>query len=734
MRGPRKGGAGGDRVAAAAADGVVGRVTSAPVSLREWAERVLFGTSLADKLWRPPAWCDSDRGQGCGDVQAPARDRSLRIAPARHAEALPESLDDPAARGQLFHFFANHELLAAELMALCLLRFPDAPAAFRRGVASTLGDEQRHLRGYLSAMAASSTTLGQYPLGGFLWRVMSPMTDVRDYAAHMALTFEQANLDFALHYARRLEAVGDDDGAQRLRQVHRDEITHVAHGRVWFERWRDRGPSLLQAHLRALRPPMTLRRARGIGFDRVGRHAAGFDDAYIDEIEHYEGSRGRPVTVYELHPTAEHDVALRGGYSPDAATRELIEDLAWMPMFMARPGDVVVASTVPTPAFVARQRAAGFAIPQWFDRRAPPARSDIAAVLPWGWGPEARRRLAPWIRLAADGPPPVETDGPRLSKLTWHDLGAEIAAQEPEGCFGPWASGRIAASVDEVVAVADEYRSLGWPRVVVKAPWGAAGRGMLRIDDARPAPAQRNWLTRTLARQCAVLVEPWLRATADTSIRLVVARDGSFSIDDVGRFVTDARGQYLGAVLGPLSRAVPPSLARALHGHGRDRGRQRRVVERLATAVAQRVHALGYAGPVGIDGVLARDLDDTVRWRPLVEVNARPTFGHVVTGIARQLAPRIPGVWMLLRPEDVRAGLELPGLVAALDDALPPSFAASGRLAAGVVVGGDPTRCRRVLPLALVGRPIPQLLAILAAVAPQAAERIRAALGRADDA
>ena len=41
-------------------------------------------------------------------------------------------VEDERDRGRLLHFFANHELLATELMALVLLRFPAAPAAGAR--------------------------------------------------------------------------------------------------------------------------------------------------------------------------------------------------------------------------------------------------------------------------------------------------------------------------------------------------------------------------------------------------------------------------------------------------------------------------------------------------------------------------------------------------------------------------------------------------------------------------
>ena len=133
---------------------------------RQWAERVLLGRTLEDKLWRPEAITDERPGPAIEPPPRPGRPPGLApsdeaaVAPPKEAELL-----DPRARGRLLHGFANHELLALELMALALLRFPDAPPSFRRGLVRTLGEEQEHLRLYLRRMGELGVELGEQPLG-----------------------------------------------------------------------------------------------------------------------------------------------------------------------------------------------------------------------------------------------------------------------------------------------------------------------------------------------------------------------------------------------------------------------------------------------------------------------------------------------------------------------------------------------------------------------------------------
>src|SRR5687767_11168115 len=125
------------------------------MELRQLAEQILFATTLEEKLRCPANITDEQPGRALASPVAPGRSAELRFKPQGTGQGeFPGAhrLEKESERGRLLHFFANHELLATELMALALLKFPDAPTAFRRGVLQTLKDEQEHTRLYLRRM------------------------------------------------------------------------------------------------------------------------------------------------------------------------------------------------------------------------------------------------------------------------------------------------------------------------------------------------------------------------------------------------------------------------------------------------------------------------------------------------------------------------------------------------------------------------------------------------------
>src|SRR5712671_2598414 len=137
------------------------------MELRDFAEQVLFATTLDEKLQWPEVITDNRPGSQLVTPDAPGRPAELRFKPQGSGKAdFPgvHRLERAGERGRLLHFFANHELLATELMALLLLRFPDAPAAFRRGVFQTLKDEQRHTSLYVQRMRECALQFGELPV------------------------------------------------------------------------------------------------------------------------------------------------------------------------------------------------------------------------------------------------------------------------------------------------------------------------------------------------------------------------------------------------------------------------------------------------------------------------------------------------------------------------------------------------------------------------------------------
>ena len=212
------------------------------MELSDFAQEILSGPNLADKLIESDCFSDNNK---FGNYKIPSfPERSKQIDPRNKKIALqkfPSSnhLQNDRMRGIVLHFFANHELLALELMALALLKFPDAPASFRRGIGETMKEEQAHLKLYMKRMEQLGVEFGDIRMNSFFWNRISTMKSPLEYTVLMSMTFEQANLDFAKYFQEIFRQVGDTETADLLEKVFLDEISHVKHGLHWFNRWRN---------------------------------------------------------------------------------------------------------------------------------------------------------------------------------------------------------------------------------------------------------------------------------------------------------------------------------------------------------------------------------------------------------------------------------------------------------------------------------------------------------------
>ncbi len=661
-----------------------GKDASAPddgEGIDQLAERVLLSDTLEEKI-RPHPVSQEDghfrpsRRSGWKDF-VPTRPEALRFAPSGSARpALPSrpGLVDEANRGILLHFFANHELLAAELMALALLKFPEAPPAFRRGLAATLREEQRHTRWYLARMRECGVEFGQYPLSPYFWEAVSPMESPLDYVSRLSLTFEQANLDYAKHYAGLLAEAGDAKSASILRHIYEDEISHVGYGLHWFRQWKDPGESDWTALQRRLPFPLSPSRAKGnrAAFNAEGRRAAGFDEDYIRRLALFERSKGRTPNVFLFNPEAEHRAARWPAvYHPDATRLAILEDLELLAGFLARKDDVLLLRRAPSEAHLAKLASCGLGLPE-IELLRPDGSVDPDGLLasrkwnearPWALAPDLAGRLAPLRSAAREdlGLPPWTSE--------WRGLFSKI--EQVRG-LSRWMAPSLpcegSADLREAVSL---LRARGHRDFLLKRAFSTAGSGLVPLRREELAARADRPFSDAVAHEGGLLLEPRHDRIFDFSVQYRLEKGRIRLLGFVEQIV-----QGLGGYRGSLCRSkfckdLDPSLARFLMGEClplyADDGP-------LAADLAAWAGSRGYEGPLGIDAYVHRRPDGALALRAICEVNARHTMGLVALELKRRIAQGRDLAFALVKAEQLRPG----------DDA--PELDASGRLGGGSVV------------------------------------------------
>jgi uncharacterized ferritin-like protein (DUF455 family) len=646
----------------------------ATVELRAFAERVLYGTHLHDdKLADPGPLTDEEPGPAAPLPRRPARPATLRLAgrPAGDRVRLSTARDlaSDRSRGLLLHDFLNHELIALELMALALLRFRDAPRPFRLSLGATMRDEQRHATLYADRMQALGVQVGDGHAGPGMWTAVAHARTAFDFVSRMAVTFEQANLDFALYYREVFTQAGDLETAAVLDTIYEDEVRHLRSGLRWFRALKDPEKDDWSAFLEQ-QDCVSLTRARGPVFDRAGREAAGLDAAFIDQVEVYQRSPGHRPRVWWFHPTCEDAVGAEQTAAtpksprptPKAAIRAFADDLSALPIALASPHDVVLVAHPPSTAFLSSLREAGLRVPELVVRGESLAghalaKRPLAGLSPWGWSPEAARVLAPLVGAvssrAQDRPLWEPRRAETFAKTALPTLRARVRLAlpkadrmwlTPEAADGTTALDE--AAVDAAIATLQQRH--GWTTVVLKAPFSTSGRHRRRISGALET-ADRRWLSAALARQPGrgVVVEPWLEKVGDLSLHGDVDDRGVVQTRGWSRFFTSPGGRWDGTALGALRDQLTPELARFLYGGGRDTGRLGRVSRAVGGTVGPWLAERRHRGPVGFDMMLVR-VGGELCLHPLVEVNPRWTMGRVGLALSKRVAPRARGSLRLL--------------------------------------------------------------------------------------
>ena len=681
------------------------------MNITQFAEQIVFGTTLEEKLQRPGRLTnDSNRESKRLSAKAissitPGRPYGLKMLKGQGGAAPPsdDQLENEGERGKLLHFLANHELLATELMALVLLKFPDAPSAFRRGVLVTLQEEQAHTQMYLDRMEECGVEFGNYPVSGQFWRLIEPMQTPMDFVSRLSLTFEQANLDYSLHFASVFNRIGDIDTAKVLQQIYMDEISHVQHGLHWFRQWKDPQQSDWEAYESSLDFPMSPQRGRGprAAFNRTGRAKAGLTPEFIDAIEVYRQSRGRPPEVFWFDPSAENELSDDQGTKAKQLTEQLQRDLELVMVAMAKEDDIVLSKQVPSQTWRKHIVDAGMELPQIlpFDQRSELENRKLGGFTPWAWTPLAHQVADPLARSVQTSPPvwqPNHVDLFRKSFATarlsdW--LGED---RTPSYFTDVDCCGHVATTGQEVAAAVRSIKARGFSSALVKRDLSASGRNQQRINCDQPMDGRiADWLKTTLAGVGRVVVEPELDRVADLSY--LWRWDSGISeptfLGWTRPMITTGR-RYTGTKLGNVFGDCEPELKRFLLA---DRAAKiHQVAQWLDSHLANVLKRRNFFGHYGVDALVCKK-DGEFKIKPLVELNPRMTMGHIALKLSKNVATGAQSEFRILNVTQWNA----------VKDALSEieiETARDGRWKTGVIKLSEPTEKSLLFPIMLVGK------------------------------
>jgi len=640
--------------------------------MREAAEQVLFGRTLEEKLRLSPLEVDdSHPGKALATPDGPGRPPELRVVENGVRAEFPgeNRLDQDEERGRMFHFLANHELLAAELMALVLLKFPDAPKEYRAGVYEAMREEQMHTLMYLRRMKECGIEFGQLPVNDYFWRLVSPMKSPMEFVTRLNLTFEQANLDFSKHYAKLFRQVGDASSASVLEKIYQDEIGHVGHGVKWFRQWKEQGSSDWEAFQTFMTFPFAAAKAKGMApFNAEGRRLAGLDDDFIARLEVCEQSRGRTPVLHFFNPFAEEELAasMRGeAFTPKKSAAAMEHDVEMVMLAWCRRDDILVMRELPSHQHLAQLQRAGFQLPEFKTEHDLDGRK-LGGMRPWAWSPVISKR---WKRHADQVSPKVAWQWREALPAEW--LSKAIGVRVLEALGEPAAP--ILKDADSIRDAVEKIHATG--PALLKGLHSCAGRSHVKLEAGEwDAP----WVEANLQRHGALLVEPWRERVADFSMLYEMSPEG---VEWVGTTVmeNDGRGAYLGSRVAPKwPSLLEPEVAEWLHKEaGVTDWIERRWPEALQVCLP------GYVGPVGIDCMVYRNADGSLAWSPVVEVNVRMTMGRVALELMRKSRPGSRGTLRILRKsaldEDEVAALQ------------------AGSLEGGSMLLNDPDQAREFL-------------------------------------
>jgi uncharacterized ferritin-like protein (DUF455 family) len=263
---------------------------------RELAQQALLCCDVEQKCMLVQKLCDdvpidlkrSLPERGLLPVTPGRPERPVLVSPN---ELKHRSAETPIGRAVLLHALAHIEFNAINLALDIVWRFAGMPEKFYRDWLLVAREEGHHFSLLQNRLSDLGYAYGEFPAHNGLWEMATKTAS--DLLARLALvprTLEARGLDASPAIRAKLARAGDQQSAEVLDIILRDEIGHVAIGNHWYRyTCEQRGLDPVEQY-ELLASQYDAPRLRG-PFNLEARRQAGFNDVELARLQASDPSR-----------------------------------------------------------------------------------------------------------------------------------------------------------------------------------------------------------------------------------------------------------------------------------------------------------------------------------------------------------------------------------------------------------------------------------------------------------
>ena len=349
--------------------------------------------------------------------------------------------------------------------------------------------------------------------------------------------------------------------------------------------------------------------------------------------------------IYFFNPTCEYAVANGNtSWQPNRLLQKMEDDLGTLPMFFARPNDIVLLRKLPSENFLQKLVNQGIPLPRFVLLQEAQKNKlngeKINHLLPWGWSPAVHKLLEPlkenctadFLNSPVSSWKPVNRDF-YSKKFALSILQNLLPLLPREKTLPPEMLPRVVTSKSEIKHLIESHGKL-----MLKAPWGSSGRGLQPITKIPVVPKVWEKLMGIINEQGYAIAEPLLDKVLDMSLQFELKR-GQISYAGRSIFLTDKKGQYQGNYLNSLpenriseTRQFAEDLPEILK-------------QPLLKILNESPLPRHYEGVFGVDTLVYRENGGKLRANPCLEINLRQNMGLLSLHLEKLMAPKAKGMF-----------------------------------------------------------------------------------------